>query len=69
VLATHRGRGVGAWITSANVIGLTRNPPRSAARTSDAADNVPMMRVNRQLGFTEEMTMENRAAGRYARPE
>jgi RimJ/RimL family protein N-acetyltransferase len=61
VLATHRGRGLGAWIKSANVIGLTRNHPAvRRVRTSNAADNVPMMRVNRQLGFTEEMTMENR---------
>lgn len=63
VLAAHRGHGLGAWMKSASLIGLTTDHPAvRRVRTSNAAGNVHMMRVNRQVGFTEDLSMENREA-------
>ena len=63
VLARHRGHGLGAWMKAANLIRLTADHPLvTRVRTSNAADNTHMLRVNRQVGFADEVATEIREA-------
>jgi mycothiol synthase len=63
VLATHRGNGLGACIKAANLVRLTADRPQvTHVRTSNAADNAHMLRVNRQMGFAMEVATEIREA-------
>jgi mycothiol synthase len=65
VLAAHRGRGLGAWMKAANLQGLAAGCPAvRRVRTSNAADNEHMLRVNRQVGFRVDATCENRESSR-----
>lgn len=64
VLEAHRGHGLGVWMKAANLQRLADGRPEvRRVRTSNAADNDHMLRVNRQLGFTEATSTENREAG------
>jgi mycothiol synthase len=61
VLAAHRGHGLGAWMKAANLQWLaTDRPAVKRVRTSNAAENEHMLRVNRQVGFRVDVTSENR---------
>jgi len=61
VVAAHRGRGLGVWLKAANLQWLTASRPEvRRIRTSNAADNEHMLRVNRQVGFSVNATTENR---------
>jgi mycothiol synthase len=61
VLAAHRGYGLGAWMKSANLQWLAADRPVvKRVRTSNAADNEHMLRVNREVGFGVDATGENR---------
>jgi mycothiol synthase len=61
VLAAHRGHGLGVWMKAANLQRLAGSRPDvRRVRTSNAADNEHMLRVNRQLGFVEAASTENR---------
>jgi GNAT superfamily N-acetyltransferase len=52
VLAEHRGHGLGRWIKAHMNTWLTaERPALTHVRTSTAADNVHMIRVNTQLGY------------------
>jgi mycothiol synthase len=63
VLARHRGHGLGASMKAANLEWLTADRPVvTQVRTSNAADNVHMLRVNRQVGFASEVATEIREA-------
>jgi mycothiol synthase len=63
VLAAHRGHGLGAWLKAANLRRLTAaRPAVREVRTSNAADNEHMLRVNRQVGFTVTASAQNREA-------
>jgi mycothiol synthase len=63
VLRAHRGHGIGAWMKAANLQLLAaRRPQVRQVRTSNAADNEHMLRVNRQVGLVAAMAMENRQA-------
>jgi mycothiol synthase len=63
VMAMHRGHGLGAWMKAANLTRLTADHPQvTHVRTSNAADNAHMLRVNRQVGFTAEVATEIREA-------
>jgi GNAT superfamily N-acetyltransferase len=63
VLAAHRGHGLGAWLKAANLRRLTAaRPVVREVRTSNAADNEHMLRVNRQVGFTVTASAQNREA-------
>ncbi len=65
VLAVHRGHGLGAWMKAANLHWLTADRPAvRRVRTSNAADNEHMLRVNRQIGFRVDVTCENRESRR-----
>ncbi len=60
VLAAHRGHGLGAWMKAANLRWLaTDRPAVRRVRTSNAAENEHMLRVNRQVGFRVDVTSEN----------
>lgn len=64
VLAMHRGHGLGAWLKAANLALLAADHPQvTHVRTSNAADNAHMLRVNRQMGFAAEVATEIREAG------
>jgi GNAT superfamily N-acetyltransferase len=53
VLAAHRGRGLGRFIKAGMVRWLRQQRPEiTRLGTSTAADNVHMIRVNHQIGFT-----------------
>jgi mycothiol synthase len=61
VLAAHRGHGLGAWMKAASLQWLAADRPVvKRVRTSNAADNEHMLRVNRQVGFRVDATSENR---------
>ena len=61
VLAAHRGHGLGAWMKAANLQWLaTDRPAVKSVRTSNAAENEHMLRVNHQVGFRVDATTENR---------
>jgi len=61
VLAAHRGHGLGAWMKAANLQRLAADRPAvKRVRTSNAAENEHMLRVNHQVGFRAEETSENR---------
>jgi mycothiol synthase len=61
VLAAHRGHGLGAWMKAANLQWLAADRPAvKRVRTSNAADNEHMLRVNHQVGFRVDVTSENR---------
>ncbi|HUB40735.1 MAG TPA: GNAT family N-acetyltransferase [Streptosporangiaceae bacterium] len=61
VLAAHRGNGLGVWIKAANLQWLAADRPAvRRVRTSNAAENEHMLRVNQQVGFRAEATSENR---------
>jgi mycothiol synthase len=63
VLRAHRGHGLGVWMKAANLQRLAADRPQvREVRTSNAADNEHMLRVNRQVGFAADMAMENRQA-------
>ena len=63
VLRAHRGHGIGAWMKAANLQQLAaRRPQVRQVRTSNAADNEHMLRVNRQVGLVVQMATENRQA-------
>jgi GNAT superfamily N-acetyltransferase len=63
VLQAHRGHGLGAWMKAANLLTLTADHPEVQwVRTSNAAENEHMLRVNHQLGFTDDLTAQNREA-------
>jgi mycothiol synthase len=63
VLAAHRGHGLGIWMKAANLKWLAADRPLvKRVRTSNAADNEHMLRVNRQVGFRVDVTSENREA-------
>ena len=63
VLRAHRGHGIGAWMKAANLQLLAaRRPEVKKVRTSNAADNKHMLRVNRQVGLVVQMSTENRQA-------
>ena len=63
VLAKHRGHGLGALIKAANLERLAADHPLATqVRTSNAADNTHMLRVNRQVGFANEVVTEIREA-------
>ena len=63
VLRAHRGHGIGAWMKAANLQLLAaRRPQVRQVRTSNAADNEHMLRVNRQVGLVVQMATENRHA-------
>ncbi len=63
VLANHRGHGLGAWMKAVNLQLLTADHPLlTRVRTSNAADNTYMLRVNRQVGFAGEVATEIREA-------
>ncbi len=63
VLAEHRGHRLGSWLKAANLLRLTADHPDiREVRTSNAADNEHMLRVNDQLGFTPEYATQNREA-------
>ena len=65
VLAAHRGQGLGAWIKAANLQWLAADRPAvRRVRTSNAADNEHMLRVNRQIGFCVDATTQNREVRR-----
>ena len=65
VLAAHRGHGLGAWMKAANLQHLAADRPAvRRIRTSNAADNEHMLRVNRQVGFGVDAWTENREARR-----
>jgi mycothiol synthase len=65
VLAAHRGHGLGAWMKAANLLRLAADCPSvRRVRTSNAADNEHMLRVNCQVGFRADATCENREARR-----
>ena len=64
VLEEHRGHGLGSWLKAANLLRLTADHPAVMhVRTSNAADNEHMLRVNGELGFTRDYTTQNREAG------
>jgi GNAT superfamily N-acetyltransferase len=53
VLAAHRGCGLGRYIKAGMVRWLRQQRPEiTRLGTSTAADNVHMIRVNHQIGFT-----------------
>jgi mycothiol synthase len=61
VLAAHRGHGLGARMKAANLQWLAADRPAvKRVRTSNAADNEHMLRVNNQVGFNVDVTSENR---------
>ena len=63
VLAAHRGHGLGVWMKAANLQWLAADRPVvRRVRTSNAADNEHMLRVNHQVGFRVDATSENREA-------
>jgi mycothiol synthase len=63
VLAAHRGHGLGAWMKAANLQWLAADRPVvKRVRTSNAAENEHMLRVNHQVGFRADATTENREA-------
>ena len=64
VLAAHRGHGLGAWMKAANLRWLAADRPAvKSVRTSNAAENDHMLRVNHQVGFRVDVISENREAG------
>lgn len=63
VLEKHRGHGLGSWLKAANLLRLTAGHPAvMQVRTSNAADNEHMLRVNDELGFTRDYATQNREA-------
>jgi GNAT superfamily N-acetyltransferase len=63
VLSAHRGHGLGAWMKAANLQWLAADRRVvKRVRTSNAADNEHMLRVNHQVGFLVDATSENREA-------
>jgi mycothiol synthase len=63
VLAAHRGHGLGAWMKAANLRWLAADcPVVKRVRTSNAADNEHMLRVNHQVGFRVDVISANREA-------
>jgi mycothiol synthase len=63
VLSAHRGHGLGAWMKAANLQWLAADRPVvKRVRTSNAADNEHMLRVNHEVGFGVDATSENREA-------
>jgi GNAT superfamily N-acetyltransferase len=65
VLTAHRGHGLGAWMKAANLQWLAADRPAvRRVRTSNAAENEHMLRVNHQVGFRVDVTSENREVKR-----
>ena len=61
VLSAHRGHGLGIWMKAANLRWLAADRPLvKRVRTSNAADNSHMLRVNHLVGFGVDVTSENR---------
>jgi len=61
VLTAHRGHGLGTWMKAANLMWLAADRPAvKRVRTSNAAENEHMLRVNRLVGFGVDATSENR---------
>lgn len=61
VLSAHRGMGLGVVMKVANLEWLAANRPGvTSVRTTTAADNAPMLRVNASVGFTVARRMQNR---------
>ncbi|GIG56914.1 N-acetyltransferase [Longispora fulva] len=63
VLAAHRGRRLGRWMKAENLRWLVAEHPEvGQVSTMSAADNVPMLHVNRQVGFVVSAATEYRQA-------
>ena len=63
VLPAHRGHGLGLWMKAQNLRWLVADHPGvQRVRTSVAADNEHMLRVNRQLGFAVDLATQIRQA-------
>ena len=63
VLAAHRGHGLGIWLKAANLRRLVADHPAvTLVTTSNAADNVHMLRVNEKAGFLVTARTEIREA-------
>ncbi|WP_412538095.1 GNAT family N-acetyltransferase [Longispora sp. K20-0274] len=63
VLGAHRGHRLGLWIKAENLWWLAADRPAvEIVRTSTAADNTHMRRVNEQLGFVADLATQNREA-------
>ncbi len=63
VLPAHRGHGLGLWMKAQNLRWLVaEHPGIRRVRTSAAADNEHMLRVNRQLGFVADLATQIRQA-------
>ncbi|WP_285661483.1 hypothetical protein [Actinorhabdospora filicis] len=61
VLGAHRGLGLGVVMKVANLAWLAgRYPGVEGVRTTTAADNAPMLRVNAAVGFTVARRTQNR---------
>ncbi|MEV6522483.1 GNAT family N-acetyltransferase [Longispora sp. NPDC051575] len=67
VLAAHRGHRLGLWMKADNLLWLAEDRPEvTRVGTYSAADNGPMLRVNRQVGFVVEASTANLRADRAA---
>lgn len=63
VLPAHRGHRLGLWMKAQNLRWLVaEHPGIQRVRTSAAADNEHMLRVNRQLGFVVDLATQIRQA-------
>ena len=63
VLPAHRGHRLGLWMKAQNLRWLVaEHPGIQRVRTSAAADNEHMLRVNRQLGFVVDLATQTRQA-------
>lgn len=52
VLVAHRNHGIGRWLKAANILAMLReNPQARFVRTGNADSNVPMLAINRRMGF------------------
>ncbi|WP_412543529.1 GNAT family N-acetyltransferase [Longispora sp. K20-0274] len=61
VLAAHRGHRLGRWLKAENLRWLVADHPQvRQVSTLSAADNGPMLHVNRQVGFVVAASTENR---------
>ncbi|MGY0235798.1 GNAT family N-acetyltransferase [Longispora urticae] len=67
VLAAHRGHRLGLWMKADNLLWLAGDRPEvTRVATFSAADNGPMLHVNRQVGFVVEASTRNMRADRAA---
>ena len=63
VLQAHRGNGLGVWMKVVNLQRLVADRPEvKLVTTSNAADNVHMLRVNERVGFSVIEATQNREA-------